>query len=100
MSVTLEWIQSWYSTQCDGDWEENYGVQIQTLANPGWRVHIDLVGTSLEDSPFEEVVTERTEQNWVHCRVRDSAFEGRSGPSNLTEILHIFKDWTEQHQPS
>ncbi|WP_239135544.1 Imm53 family immunity protein, partial [Actinoplanes derwentensis] len=27
----LTWLQGWYATQCDGDWEHEYGVSIETL---------------------------------------------------------------------
>ena len=38
----LEWLEQWYEKTCDGDWEHIYGISIDTLDNPGWRVRIDL----------------------------------------------------------
>ncbi|MFT5930929.1 MAG: hypothetical protein ACI93G_000001, partial [Hyphomonas sp.] len=38
----------WYQSQCDGDWEHSFGLKIESLDNPGWSVHVDLEGTSLE----------------------------------------------------
>jgi hypothetical protein len=35
MGEILPWLQGWYATQCDGDWEHEYGVSIETLDNPG-----------------------------------------------------------------
>ncbi len=32
---TLNWIQSWYYENCDGDWEHSYGMRIDTVDNPG-----------------------------------------------------------------
>ncbi|MFE2849501.1 Imm53 family immunity protein, partial [Streptomyces scopuliridis] len=32
----LDWLQNWYTQQCDGDWEHEWGVKIATLDNPGW----------------------------------------------------------------
>jgi hypothetical protein len=93
MSTILEWLASWYANQCNGEWEENYGVKIYTLGNPGWSVHIDLSGTSLVDATFEDVVIERTENDWLQCRVQKSIFEGYGGPQNLQEILEIFQAW-------
>lgn len=34
-------LQNWYKSQCDGIWEHEYGLDISTLDNPGWRVHIN-----------------------------------------------------------
>ncbi len=27
------WVQAWYATQCNGEWEESYGTKIETLDN-------------------------------------------------------------------
>jgi len=32
----LEQVEDWYSSQCNGDWEHQYGISIDTLDNPGW----------------------------------------------------------------
>ncbi|GHB54781.1 hypothetical protein GCM10010331_48120 [Streptomyces xanthochromogenes] len=32
----LDRLQSWYSAQCNGDWEHEWGIKIDTLDNPGW----------------------------------------------------------------
>ncbi len=44
----LKWLEQWYAEQCDGVWEELYGITIQTLDNPGWDVTIQLIGTKYE----------------------------------------------------
>ncbi len=31
----LTWVQRWYLDQCDGEWEHEWGVKIDTLDNPG-----------------------------------------------------------------
>ncbi len=49
----VEQIQAWYAAQCDGGWEHQYGVSIETLDNPGWCVMVDLSGTSLENISFQ-----------------------------------------------
>lgn len=30
----LKWLENWYSSNCDGDWEHLYGITIRTLDNP------------------------------------------------------------------
>ena len=42
-------LQDWYQQECDGNWEHQYGIKIDTLDNHGWYVAIDLVETSLEN---------------------------------------------------
>ncbi len=53
MSVLAD-LRKWYESQCNEDWEHQYGVTIGTLDNPGWTVTIDLVNTDLEGREFEE----------------------------------------------
>ena len=92
----LEWLQNWYFQHCDGDWEHNYGIKIDTLDNPGWLVEIDLTDTDLEFEPFEKVEVEYSEQDWIHCRVQDGVFRGAGGPNNLQDILEIFYKWASR----
>ncbi len=48
----LTWIQNWYAEQCNGDWEHCYGITIENLDNPGWKVDIPLTDTDLEEKSF------------------------------------------------
>ncbi len=43
----FEWIEKWYLSMCDGEWEHFYGIKIDTLDNPGWIVRIDILDTEL-----------------------------------------------------
>jgi hypothetical protein len=47
MPDELARLRAWYSARCDGNWEHEHGVKIDTLDNPGWSVVIDLEGTDL-----------------------------------------------------
>lgn len=90
----LELLQSWYVSNCNGVWEEAHGIKIDTLDNPGWTVTIDLAGTRLSNAPFEKVDVERVaDHDWFTCEVKDRAFEGVGGASNLKDILGCFLHW-------
>ena len=93
--AALEWIQQWYAENCDGDWEHSYGVSITTLDNPGWSVTINLEGTDLEDKPFVNISIDKSKDDWIRCKVKDTKFFGDGGPRNLTEMLQIFINWTK-----
>ncbi|MGP3934424.1 Imm53 family immunity protein [Nonomuraea sp. KM88] len=43
----LVFLQSWYASCSNDGWEHGYGITIDTLDNPGWRLKIDLVDTPL-----------------------------------------------------
>src|SRR5688500_1451183 len=94
MNALIE-LQRWYEKNCDGDWEHQFGVQIETLDNPGWVLRIDLSGTRLEHCSLEFPDIERTEFDWVHCRVTEERFEAAGGPRNLEEMLRIFLTWAK-----
>ena len=83
----------WYFRHCDGDWEHQHGITIETLDNPGWALRINLEDTELENRPFQELVLERSDSDWIYCGVRDKEFWAAGGPLNLKEMLRIFLDW-------
>jgi hypothetical protein len=55
MDNILTRLQDWYRSQCDGDWERQYGIKINTLDNPGWQVQIELNDTPLKSAAFTTV---------------------------------------------
>lgn len=87
---TIQKFQTWYHNQCDGTWEHQYGVSIDTLDNPGWVVLVDLVGTDMQSVQMEPIIEENTEDDWLHCKIVDGKFVGNGGPLNLDAILRIF----------
>lgn len=95
MADPLTRLQDWYVANCDGEWEHRYGVTIESLDNPGWRVTIDLTGTPLEDRDFDGVEIKRTEHDWLDGHVTDGKFVAGCGPRNLDELLTTFLDWAD-----
>jgi len=93
MMELLRWLQSWYSDQCDGNWEHEERIRLSTLDNPGWRLSIGLIDTPLDGRPFEAVSIERSDSDWLQCSVKDSVFSGACGAQNLIEMIEVFRDW-------
>ena len=91
----LTWLQDWYLKQCDGDWEHGYTIHIGGLDNPGWMVDIHLEGTSLEDKTMPPVEIDRSDSDWIFCKIEGNVFKGRSGPKQLGDILEVFRSWVE-----
>jgi len=93
-SDELGWLQHWYLSQCDGDWEHQYGIEITNIDNPGWRFVVDLADTDLEDIPFE---TKRhqlnSEDEWWICEVKNKQFVAHCGPRNLKDVIQVFRSW-------
>jgi hypothetical protein len=68
------------------------------LDNPGWKVTIDLNETHLEETDFEEVGSEISDDDWYICRVEHSQFQGAGDPKKLEVILQTFIDWAKSDQ--
>lgn len=86
----IEIIQQWYAAQCDGEWEHQYGISIDTLDNPGWSVSIDLHGTNLEAMNMEPYQKNNGEDDWILCEIKDKKFIGNGDPFKLGAILEFF----------
>lgn len=95
MDNLLTWLQQWYLRHCNGEWEHAFGVKIDTLDNPGWRVTINLTGTELAGRRYGGYHREARPDSWVHCEVVDDEFRGYGGANDLTEILQCFRNWAE-----
>lgn len=102
-ATPLDRLMRWYGSECDGDWEHGFGVAIDTLDNPGWRLKIELTDTKLQGRHFEpvqlgsadETFPEPDMSHWIHCKVEDDVFQGACGPFDLGELIAIFTDWAE-----
>jgi immunity protein 53 of polymorphic toxin system len=93
--TTLEELQHWYRSQCDGDWEHGDGIKIESLDNPGWRVRISLRDTNLKSKPFRGISRLEPENDWIRCWVQDGYFEGAGDAHKLEEILQTFLTWSK-----
>ena len=82
----LALLQHWYLSRCDGEWEHQRGITIESLDNPGWRIAIDL-GAMVER---DWTTVERTERDWLHWRATSGRFEAGCGPLNLAEAIRVF----------
>jgi hypothetical protein len=55
MEKGLRFLENWYRQQCKGDWEQQWGVKIGTLDNPGWTIAISLKETRAEGRIVQSV---------------------------------------------
>jgi len=90
----IKYLQEWFCSQCNGDWEHNYGISISTIDNPGWSLKINLTDTDLYDRKFQEVsffVQEKAQ--WYQCKVKAGFFEAACDPRSLSTVILIFLSW-------
>jgi hypothetical protein len=90
---SLSELQQWYTSNCDGDWEHQYGIEIGTLDNPGWRLEVDLTETVLATCSFPGVEVTNNPTDWYRCGVESRVFKGLGGPENLPDMIRVFVEW-------
>ena len=95
MTDTMQRLQAWYASMCDGDWEHEGGVRIETIDNPGWSVRIDVRDTDLEIDEFVAVRVDRSDEDWIVCEIKAGFFEGHGGADNLREMVEVFLRWAK-----
>jgi hypothetical protein len=39
----LSYLEKWYRSHCNGEWEHAEGISIGTLDNPGWSIAVSLL---------------------------------------------------------
>jgi hypothetical protein len=94
MNNTLAKLSAWYLKHCDGDWEHQAGIHINTLDNPGWRVTISLQGTDLESAPFDQYEDSYSDKTrWLRCWREGLEFHAACGPGRLEDALCVFLSW-------
>jgi hypothetical protein len=84
-------LQTWYEEHCDGDWEHQYGVEIGTLDNPGWRLRVDLVATELEGREQSRAITDTSETDWIQTWSDGFKFHAAASANNLAETIEAFR---------
>jgi mRNA interferase MazF len=92
-------IQSWYTSQCNGEWEHQFGIRIDTLDNPGWALLVDLTGTALQSVNFEPLSENRSGSDWLSCKVEDRVFKAAGDSSKLETMLGTFIEWRRKVSP-
>jgi hypothetical protein len=95
-NTELRWLMEWYASQCNGNWEHQFGVRLETLDNPGWRLEIDLEGTKLEGRQFKQVEHNlMSDVSWLICKLENMKFIARCGPRDLSSVIAIFSAWVD-----
>ncbi|WP_162428212.1 immunity 53 family protein [Pontibacter pudoricolor] len=87
----LVWLQQWYTSQCDGEWEHDEGIKIYSSDNPGWVVEINVKATDVETLEKSWELHEESEDNWFGYSIQNGIFSSAGDPTKLILLLLIFK---------
>lgn len=88
---TIAILDKWYSSRCNGVWELKHGVRIDTIAEGGWWIRIDLSASELQTvaSLIEPInlSPEESGNSWVFFNVIDDAIIGSCAAGMLDDLL-------------
>lgn len=90
-----EMLQEWFRAACNGRWEHERGISIQTLDNPGWSLTVDLMGTALSGATMDPYTHEGSEDDWVFCKIESDQFKAYGDPSKLVWMIDYFCEWAK-----
>lgn len=89
---TLNWLQEWYKSHCDGNWEHSNGIDIKTLDNPGWDISINIDDLGMRILDQDWILVEEDESNWYGYKIENGVCNASGDPSKLDFLILLFKD--------
>lgn len=86
----FHWIERWYASQCDGEWEHQNGIEIRSLDNPGWRLSFDVGDEAVAFRPVERARS--TQHDWLHAWLEDGRLNVACGPRALRDAISLIRE--------
>ncbi|EMJ94476.1 hypothetical protein LEP1GSC198_0193 [Leptospira kirschneri str. JB] len=96
----FSWLIEWRESQCDGDWEHENGIAINTNGDRGWQVRIEANFTELDGVEVAHTLNQKGEDDWYSFSLKDGKFLAEGDSKKLPIILEKFKEiWTTNAEP-
>jgi hypothetical protein len=95
---SIQRLQSWIYSYCNGARERRFGVKIESIGNPGWMIFIDLDETSMENIPFARFERDESKTRWCQAWRKDNKWEAACGPEMLSETIDLFFRWVDEFE--
>jgi hypothetical protein len=92
MDGTIKRLQGWYISNCNGEWEHSYGIEIRTSKDDvaAWTVEVTLPGHVEDEGSGATTLSKR------QCWVRETRLRRYlTGPRGLTRSILCFLDGHE-----
>ncbi|MEM6321540.1 MAG: immunity 53 family protein [Bacteroidota bacterium] len=96
----IVWLSKWYKENCNGDWEHDYGILIETLDNPGWSIRVDLTDTDIRIKDKSWSLYEEKENDWYGYKIEDGKFEASGDEMKLDFLIGIFRKIVLEYKDS
>jgi hypothetical protein len=85
----LEIINRWFESECNGDWETENQIKIETVSNPGWDITIDVRLTPLIFQLAKKEYN-ASSSDWYFYELTDAKFTASGDMSKLDFLLGEF----------
>jgi hypothetical protein len=89
----MKLLQEWYSSHCDGTWEKTNGIKIDTVAEGGWFLRIDLLPAETVELLTHFVPVERSSEefpnDWMSLKIMDWAMIGGCAPELFVALSEV-----------
>lgn len=95
MTNQFEWLQQFFLSNCNGEWEHSYGCKIDTMSDPGWFFQFDLMETQHAGKFLEPLEDQSSALVWLRCKLEDGVFTAQCSPRRLGECIEILRDVVE-----
>ncbi|EKO89363.1 hypothetical protein LEP1GSC151_2151 [Leptospira interrogans serovar Grippotyphosa str. LT2186] len=96
----FSWLMKWFQSQCDGDWEHENGIAINTNGDRGWQIKIEVNFTELDGVEVAHTLNQKGEDDRYSFSLKDGKFLAEGDSKKLPIILEKFKEiWTINAEP-
>ncbi|WP_370947156.1 Imm53 family immunity protein [Amycolatopsis sp. cg5] len=92
----FRFVQDWYAAHCDGEWEHEFGMTINTLDNPGWIIEIDIAHTGADGRRLTKALTEPGPGQWIWSWCDGRKFGAACDPASLEDAFARFRAFIEK----
>ena len=76
----LDWIEDWFKSNCDGDWE----------------IEIDISKTSIANLEIKWILNEINRQDWYGVKVENQKFLAAGDAGKLIFLLDLFRQMIDK----
>ncbi|ULH30830.1 Imm53 family immunity protein [Leptospira weilii] len=88
----FSWLMDWRKSQCDGDWEHENGIAINTNLDRGWQIKIEANFTEIADLILDYTLIQNGDDDWYSFKFETGRFLAEGDPKKLSIILEKFKE--------
>ena len=96
----LEFLDHWFASQSNGDWEHGEGVHLVTADSPGWILMVFIEGSDLHGEIEERRTFWDSDTDFLQSSSDGLVYRVSCGVGRLPEALRRFREFAEARSPA